>query len=196
MLYRTARFIFWVILKLFFHFKVEGRDNLPKKGGFILASNHASFIDPVALGCGTGRRLNFFARHDLFKNPLWGRILLSVGAFPVVRDKADKAALKEALKRLGSGGPLVVFPEGTRSEVPGELLQPHAGIGFLALKSGVPVIPAFVSGTQNAWPKGSNRIKIAPISVRYGQPILLERGLPYAEAANKIMAKISELSCS
>jgi len=185
-----------VILKLFFRFKVEGRENLPKKGGFILASNHLSFIDPVALGCASLRKLNYFARHDLFKNPLFGRILLAVGAFPVVREKADLSALKEALKRLKSGKGLVVFPEGTRGEAGEKMLQPQSGIGFLALKSGVPVIPAFVSGTQNAMPKNSNSIKIAPISIKFGEPMFIERGLPYADVARKIMARVEKLSCS
>jgi len=159
-----------------------------------LASNHRSFIDPVALGCATFRRLNFFARHDLFKNPFFGRILLTVGAFPVIREKADKSALKEALKRLESGRGLVVFPEGTRGEVGVKMLQPQSGIGFLAAKSGVPVIPAFVEGTQKAMPKGTNSIKIAPIRVRFGEPINIERGLPYADIAKTIMARINQLS--
>lgn len=196
MLYRVARFGFWVTLKLFFSFKVKGRENLPKKGGFILASNHLSFIDPVALGCAASRKLSYFARHDLFNNPLARWILLDVGAFPVVREKADKTALKEALKRLKSGKGLVMFPEGTRGETGDKLLEPQSGIGFLAIKSGVPVVPAFVSGTQNAWPKNSNSIKISPIRVTIGEPISIERGLPYADAARKIMASIEKLSCS
>ncbi|MCM8762932.1 MAG: 1-acyl-sn-glycerol-3-phosphate acyltransferase [Candidatus Omnitrophica bacterium] len=189
MLYRILRLICVLIFKIFFRIKVSGRNNIPKKGGFILASNHLSFLDPVVLGVAAVRQLNFFARHDLFKNPFFSWLISSLGAFPVVRDTADKSALKEALRRLQDGKALVVFPAGTRGG-----LEPQPGIGFLATKAEVPVIPAFIQGTEKALPKGTTSIKFTPLAVRFGEPILIDKGKSYEEIAKKIMIGINQLA--
>lgn len=192
MLYFILRSAALLAFKLLFQIKAFGRNNIPKSGGFILASNHASFLDPIALGAVCPRKLNFMARHDLFQNPLFSWIISRVGAFPVKRDSADISALKEAIKRLKNGNVLTVFPEGTRGFA-GRIGQPHAGIGFLAANVNVPVIPAFIKGTEVILPRGAKNIRLSRIFVRFGKQVKLERELPYQDIAAAIMQNIDAL---
>lgn len=182
------------ICRIFFHVGVSGTDNLPEKGGFILASNHISYLDPVILAVASPRKLNFMAKRELFRNRLIGPFLMGLGAFPVKRDSADLSALKEAIRRLRQGLGLVLFPEGSRG-FGTQAQEPQAGIGFLAAKTAVPVVPAFIKGTDLALPRGARRIKAARISVSFGKQILAERRMPYRETAGLIMARIRHLSC-
>lgn len=183
-----------MILKVFFRMKVYGQENIPKKGGFILASNHVSYIDPPAVGAAANRRVKFMAREDLFSHPLLGWWLRNVEVIPVKRDSADLSALKAAMKILKQGRGLALFPEGRRS-TDGKIGEPEPGIGFLAAKTGVPVIPTFVSGTEKALPKGAKKIKPHQVSVCFGKQILIERRMPYQDIANNIMQEIRHLSC-
>src|SRR3989338_4704218 len=116
MTYTVSRFICLLISKFFFRIGWQGRENIPKKGGFIIASNHVSYLDPVMVGIASPRKLNYMARHDLFLNPVFSRWLFSVGAFPVKRKTEDISALKEAIKRVKEGRGLLLFPEGERVE--------------------------------------------------------------------------------
>lgn len=183
-----------VVLNIFFRLRVSGRENVPKYGGFILASNHNSHFDPVVLGVACSRKLNFMARHGLFKNRYFARLLTSVGAFPIIRDSADASALKEAIRRLKSKEALLIFPEGTRSK--DASVRPQGGIGFLAEKAHVPVVPAFIGGTDKALPKGARFVKLTQVTVRFGQQISFERREPREDIAKSIMASIGRLSCA
>jgi len=173
---------------------VRGRKYIPKKGGFILAANHVSYLDPVAVGVACPRRLNFMARHDLFCNHWFSWFMSAVGAFPIKRDSADLSALKEAMRRVRSGEPLVLFPEGSR-RFNGTSTEPQPGIGFLAARLNVPVIPALIKGTDKALPKGAKFIFPAKVSVYFGKQILIERGMSYQDVAQTIMKNINSLSC-
>lgn len=189
-----GRSICAIVLKIFCGIKAYGRENIPEKGGFILASNHLSFLDPPAVGVASPRPLNYMARHDLFNIPLAGRALLSVGAFPVKRGSADLAALRSTIRLLESGEGVLLFPEGARQEK-GSVKPPEPGIGFIAAKSKVPVIPVFVSGTDTALPRGAKFIRRSRVCVRFGKQIPIERNMPYQEIAERIMAHIRHLSC-
>jgi len=192
MLYCISRFLCFLIFKIVFRFEVWGREYIPEKGGFILASNHVSYLDPVAVGIACPRRLNFMARHDLFFNHWFSWFISKVGAFPVKRDSADLSALKEAMRRIRNGEPLVLFPEGSR-RFNGTSAEPQAGIGFLAMKLNVPVVPALIKGTETALPKGAKFIRPAKVSVYFGKQILIERGLSYQAVAQTIMESIKIL---
>ena len=195
MVYFLIRSVSFLILKIFFGLKVNGNANIPKKGGFILASNHASYLDPIVLGGACWRKLSFMARHDLFKNYFSSLLLSSLRVFPVKRNSADLGAIKEAIKRLKSGGALVLFPEGRRREKNGKDAPPQPGIGFLAAKLGVPIIPAFIKGTKEAMPKGARFIIPKKISVSFSKKIYIERGLPYEKIAQMVMDSIRRLEC-
>jgi 1-acyl-sn-glycerol-3-phosphate acyltransferase len=195
MVYFILRSLSFLILKIFFGLKVSGAVNIPKKGGFILASNHVSYLDPIVLGCACRRKLSFMARHDLFNNYFSSRLMYSVRSFPVKRNSADFGAIREAIRRLKCGSGLVLFPEGRRQEKIAQNAQPQPGIGFLAVKVGVPIIPAFIKGTQEAMPKGAKFIIPKRIFVSFGQKIHIERGLPYENAAWTVMDSIRRLEC-
>ena len=196
MLYSIVKNLLVVpVFKIFFRIEVRGAENIPKHGGFILASNHVSFLDPLALGAASGRNFNFMARDSLFKIPVFGSLIKAVDAFPVKRDSADKAALKEAMRRVKSGGALALFPEGSRQSNGSVLEQPQPGIGFLAAKLAVPVIPAFISGTEKALPRHAKFIRLARVSVSFGKQISIEGRMPYEDIAMRIMDDIRHLAC-
>ena len=194
MLYEFLRPFVILGFKILFRIGVHGKEYIPRKGGFILASNHISYLDPIVLGVACPRPLNFMAKHDLFGRIFLSRLISKLGAFPVRRNSADLFAIKEAIHRLGNSGGLVLFPEGSRrvSEIsPG--VQP--GIAFLALKAGVPVVPAFIKGSDLALPRGSRLIHPKKISVFFGEQITMERRMPYDDFAKQVMESIRHLSC-
>lgn len=182
------------MFKVLFRFRVKGREHIPRKGAFILASNHVSYLDPIALGVACPRKLNFMAKQELFVNPWFSKLMSAVCAFPIKRDSADLFALKEAMRRLKSGKALVLFPEGSR-RFDGTSAEPQAGIGFLAAKLNVPVVPAWIKGTAVALPKGAKSIKPVKVSVYFGKQIFIERRMPYQEIAKTVMENIRHLSC-
>ncbi len=168
--YKTATALFFALSKIFFSYKIYGQENIPKRGGLIIASNHASYFDPVFVGIGTHRVLSYMARESLFKNFLFGRLIRLVNTFPVKRDTQDIAAMRHALLRLKAGKALLIFPEGRRS-TDGNLQKAKAGISFLTHTAGVPVVPVYVGGSFKVLPKGRSFIKLAPVSVRFGAPL-------------------------
>jgi len=194
MLNWLIRSLVFLVLKAFFRFQIKGAEYIPKKGGFILASNHVSYLDPPVVAAGCPRRLSFMARHDLFFNRFFSWLISSAGAFAVKRNSADLSAMKEGIRRLKKGEALLLFPEGSRQEKNIPAVEPQAGIGFLVQKAGVPVIPVFVKGTEEALPKGAKFIKPAQVSVCFGRQIRIEGRMPYQDVAQLIMAGIRRLS--
>ena len=162
---------------------------MPLKGAYILASNHISNLDPPVMGISTPRRLRFMAKIELFKNPLIGWWLKRLWAFPIKRGESDFGALKQALKFLKEGYPVLLFPEGTR-RVDEKSLPPQAGAGFLAMKSQVPIVPVYIKGSDIAMPPGSKSIKRSRITVTYGKPFNVTDCPTYEAAAQKILDEI------
>lgn len=197
MFYWVARGVCAVFCKVFLRQRAYGREMVPKKGGFILAGNHASYLDPVVFGVACPRGLNYLARDTLFRNRFFGWLICSVHTIPLKRDAADLGAIKEGIKRLKHGQGLLLFPEGTRS-VDGVLQKGRHGVGFLARKSGVPVVPAYCHGTFEAWPKGAKTFKPTPVVVRFGAPVIFndKSGLSDQEIADRIMEEIKRLKDS
>ncbi|MFA5145009.1 MAG: lysophospholipid acyltransferase family protein [Candidatus Omnitrophota bacterium] len=191
MVYSISRFLSLLIFKIVFRLEVHGQKNIPEKGGFILAGNHVSYLDPVAVGVACPRETDFMARHDLFSKRFLSWWLPRVRAFPVKRDSPDASALKEAIRRLRRGRGLVMFPEGSRRDGPdGTSAGPQPGIGFIAVKADVPVIPAFVKGTERALPRGAKFIFPAKVSVYFGKQIHIEKGVSYQSVAKIVMDNI------
>lgn len=176
---------------MLFPCRVEGLANLPR-GGFIFASNHVSNLDPMLIGISSRRRLSYMAKDSLFKNSFFSWVLHQVGAFPVKRGSADVGAMREALKRLKSGCPVVVFPEGTRRKSEAQA-KAHAGIGFLALKSGLPVVPVFIRDADKVLPPGSKFPRRHLIKVRFGAPVTYSKQDPYPLIADQILRQINAM---
>jgi 1-acyl-sn-glycerol-3-phosphate acyltransferase len=145
---------------------------VPATGGCILAANHASYLDPPAVGCGLNHRVvHFMARDTLYKNRFFSWVLLQLRPFPIDRTKGDVGALRKALNHLKEGHVVALFPEGTRTS-DGNLQAPKGGIGFLIAKAAVPVVPVHIDGTFKAYPRGAKRVNRTPVTLRYGKPIL------------------------
>ncbi|MCM8800560.1 MAG: 1-acyl-sn-glycerol-3-phosphate acyltransferase [Candidatus Omnitrophica bacterium] len=193
MLYSFLKPIAVFLFKLLFRLEIYGKDYIPKEGGFILASNHVSYLDPIVLGVACSRRLNFMAKEELFENPVFSRFISLLGAFPVKRDSADLSAIKEAMRRLKKGMVLVLFPEGSR-RFDGYKLKPYSGIGFLSAKLNVPVVPVFIHGTDRALPKNAKFIRLTKISLHFGKKISFGKDMPYPEIARIVMERINQLA--
>ena len=192
--YKLSRFILLLFLKICFWLKCEGKGNLPKEGGVIIASNHISYLDPLAIGCASPRVIDFMARDSLFSIPVLGGWMRAVGAFGVKRNSADISAMKEAIYRLQHGRVLTLFPEGTRQISVLVSTKVEPGVGFLAAKSGAVVIPAFVSGTEKALPKGAKFFRPSRIRVKFGVPVKIDKDKPYEEIAQDILKDIRLLA--
>lgn len=191
--------IYWVVYFgtkflsfLFFPVQVQGRENVPRQGAFLLACNHVSYLDPMVMGIVTGRRLNFMAKEELLRKPILGFILKELWSFPVKRNTADKKALRESLDRLKRGLPILMFPEGTRHGSPGEK-KIEAGIGFLALKANVPVVPVYIDGSQKVLPLGAKFPRRNKVYVRYGPPMIFPPDADYESVAQAVMSGIWKL---
>jgi 1-acyl-sn-glycerol-3-phosphate acyltransferase len=165
--YALSKFILWVLFRFRYGLQVRGQEHVPRRGPFIVASNHISFLDPPLIGVACPRRLRFMARADLFHKPLLGFYLRSVGVMPLKRGEADVAAMRAALARLERGEPVAIFPEGTR-QLTGRLGTAKRGIGLLAVAARVPIVPALVQGTREALPPDATRLQKAKIRVAFG----------------------------
>lgn len=163
---------FW--FRLQFSLRVEGRGYEPATGPVLAVSNHVSALDPPIAGVALRRRAWYMAKEELLRTPVLGRLLRSVGVFPVRRGEADRQSIRTALDVLRRGRVLIMFPEGTRS-LDGRLLVAEPGAALLALRTGVSVLPMAVVGTQRAMPKGARFPRRVPVTVRIGPPISVPR---------------------
>lgn len=177
------------ILSFFFYpITVYGRENIPKKGGCIFASNHESNLDPMILPVASPRQMRFMAKESLFKGIL-GVIIRLGGGFPVRRGSADRKALSQFIEELKKGYPVLIFPQGTRG---GTRIQP--GVGFIAVNSGAPVVPIYIEGSDKALPPGARFPKRSPVRVYFGKPFVVAKDSAYPEAADQIMQSIRSLA--
>jgi 1-acyl-sn-glycerol-3-phosphate acyltransferase len=164
--YRVARAICKLACVVLWRFKAEGVENVPRSGPLIVACNHISYLDPVALGVGLPRMVTYLAKKELFAIPLLGPIIRGCGAYPLDREAGGIAAVRTALRVLEDGRCIGIFPEGTRN-LRGTAAQ-KGGAAFLAALSGAPVVPAAVVGTKDAK-------RFAQIRVAYGKPLVIAR---------------------
>ena len=185
----------YIVSLIFCPIRVVGRENLPKNGAYILAANHQSNFDPEIIGLTHPRLrpLAYLTKDSLFKNRLLGWIIKHLGGFPVKRGTADIGALKESIRRIKQGIPLVMFPEGTRKR-PEKMQEVHTGIAFLASKTGVPVIPVFIQGSERVLPAGAVIPRRHPVTVIFGKPSRYDRTSSYEEIARRIREEIYALA--
>ena len=189
-----------MISDAFFRGDTAGIENLPPRGGYIVAANHASHLDPPIVGLHLPRQVCFFARKTLWKPGFASWWLDAVGCIPVDRDGGtDVTAIKRVLQALKQEKVIILFPEGTRSP-DGRLQRPKPGVGLLACRARVPVIPARIFGSSEAMGR-SDKVRLgSPVAVTYGKALQpadyddpsagKER---YARAAERIMAAIAQL---
>ena len=147
-LYSFGWYLLYPIFKLLFFFKVNGRENIPENGGFILCSNHLSNFDPVLLALSQKRQIFYMAKAELFKNKFFGALIRKLGAFPVERGAGDGKAIEMAESIIKDEKMLGIFIEGTRSKT-GEFLRPKSGAAIIAHQMKATVIPVIRKQAQN-----------------------------------------------
>lgn len=177
MVYNISRLLLRVVLRLWFGFRVDGREHEPATGPVVIVSNHLSDLDPLIVGSALKRRVGFMAKQELFEVPGVRWWVSACGAFPVRRGEPDRQALRTAMHLLEGGGVLVMFPEGTRGTTR-ELRPPEPGAALLALRTGATVLPVAVIGSDEVMPRGSHRLRRATVRVRIGEPIPVPRPSP------------------
>ncbi len=169
-----AYYIGWcgyrTLFKSYFRWRVYNAERVPLEGGVILASNHASFLDPPLVGAGVRRGINYLARENLFRFPVMGWVLRQWQVVPVDRDGGGAKGLKAILDRLLAGGAIILFPEGTRTR-DGKLQPARPGIGLTVIKSAAPVVPVRVFGTFEAYGRHLRIPRPRRVAVKYGQPM-------------------------
>ena len=197
-IYRLGYTISKVVAKLGFRLRTYGRENLIEDGPAILASNHASYLDPPLVGVSCRKDVYFLARKSLFERPVIGPLIAQLNTVPVDRDRGDVGAVRALIKLLKSGNRVLVFPEGTRSK-DGNLQPARAGVGLLIAKSLAPVVPVRVFGSYAALPR-SGGIRFVPITVVIGKPLFFtkqdlgtDERAAYQVLSDRVMAAIAAL---
>ena len=196
---------FRLMYRTYFCWRVFHPERVPLTGSVILAANHESFLDPMLVGAGLERDINYLARESLFRFPGIGALLRSWNSVPVDRDGGGASGLRAILDRLLAGGGIVLFPEGTRC-LDGRLQKARSGIGLTVIKSDAPVVPVRVFGTYEAWGRHMKLPQPRRVAVKYGEPLRFERlraeaktcSKPrlkeiYQQVADEIMAAIAKL---
>jgi 1-acyl-sn-glycerol-3-phosphate acyltransferase len=183
-----ARLVFFLV----FDVRLVGRQNVPKEGPYFLVSNHLAWTDVPLVPAYLSTRVVYLAKEELFLGRL-GWLVRLLGAIPVKRGEADRQLLRASDDLLKRGRVLVIFPEGHRSDNH-QLIHAHAGMGMIALRAGVPVVPVAVCGSEHAWKRFRPRITIA-----YGEPMdLRPKGAKITkediqEATETVMRRIASM---
>jgi len=203
--YLLGWLFFRALYKFYFGWRVYNPERVPLSGPVILASNHASFLDPMLVGAGIKRGIHYLARENLFRFPILGWILHRWQTVPVDREGGGAKGLKAILDRLLDGGAIILFPEGTRTRN-GKIQPARSGIGLAVIKSEAPVVPVRVFGTFEAFGRHMRFPRPRRVAVKYGKPMCFEqlraeaKGCSksrlkeiYQQVADEIMAAISKL---
>jgi 1-acyl-sn-glycerol-3-phosphate acyltransferase len=192
---RLARLLTRILLGS--KFQLRGTANLPASGPVLLVSNHVGAVDPAIIGAWTPRPVWFMAKAELFKGS-WAWLMRGYHAFPVVRHSPDRTALRRAFDLLKQGSAVVLFPEGHRSET-ARLLRAEPGAGFIARRSGAPLVPIAIRGSQNVLGRGTMIPRRAEVAMTFGEPFQLpERNrdgsqMDHQQSADYLMTKIAAL---
>ncbi len=173
-LYWLARRFVYLCIRFKYRLRIFGREHIPAAGGAVIAANHCSYLDPPTMAAAVHNRIvHFLARDTLFSNAFVRWYFPRAGVIALDRTRGDLGALKKAIATLKEGKVIGLFPEGTRSP-DGQMRDAKGGIGFLIAKGNVPVVPLFISGTFEAFPKGSDTFRPGRVTARFGPPITPE----------------------
>jgi len=203
--YRLGWIFFRSLYKTYFRARMYNAERVPESGPVIIASNHASFLDPPLVGSCLHRSISYLARDTLFRFPVVGWLLRKWESVPVDREGGGAAGLKAILDRLLAGGGIILFPEGTRTR-DGKLQPARSGIGLVVIKSTAPVVPVRVFGTYEAFGKHVRLPLPHQLTVKFGKPmdfVALRKEATncskarlkqvYQQVADEIMAAIGKL---
>lgn len=189
--YALVRAAFVGFARVWFRVSARGTEHIPSDGAFILAPMHRSNIDFLLVLVTTKRRLHFLAKDSLWKG-LWGKTFTALGGIPVARGSADREALRTCIEVIEAGESLVIFPEGARQQGP-VVQELFDGPAFVQSRTGVPIIPVGIGGSETAMPKGAKFIKPQKVRLVVGPPLLAtEAAGPKARRA-ALRARTAEL---
>jgi 1-acyl-sn-glycerol-3-phosphate acyltransferase len=166
-LYRVVRAIIHGFARLYWRLAIEGREQIPATGPFVLAPVHRSNVDFAIASTVTTRRMRFMGKDSLFKPKPFAAFISALGAYPVHRGAADREALRRTIALIEGGEPVVIFPEGTRQSGP-EVQTLFEGAAYVATRTGVPIIPVGFGGSEKAMPKGSKLLYPVKVTVVIG----------------------------
>ncbi len=197
---RPFYYIVWRLIRciatIIFRLKIYNHENVPKTGPIIIASNHAAIVDPPFVSISIKRPIHFMAKKELFKNWLFGGIITALNAHPVDRGGSDRAAIRMTFNILKNDQPILIFPEGTRSDGI-NFLPARPGIGMIARRTMSPILPVYIHGSTRLKDCLKGRAKLAVV---FGKPISVSEIEEYAtnrdgyqKLADHIMNRIEEL---
>ncbi len=168
--YQLVRALIGLVSRTYWRLTIEGRENVPATGAFVVAPVHRSFIDFALVSGITRRRMRYMGKDSLWKVSLFGRLISALGAFPVRRGAADREALRRSIEVVERGEPLVLFPEGTRRFGP-TIEHLFDGAAYVATRAGVPVVPVGIGGSERAMQKGKRLPRPVKIHIVVGKPL-------------------------
>jgi 1-acyl-sn-glycerol-3-phosphate acyltransferase len=169
--YVFARGVVKFVRPLIARLRIVGIENVPATGPVILAVNHIAWIDIPLASLRVPRATHYMAKIELFAQPVLGGLMRWLGAFPVRRGEGDREALRISERLLSEGKILVIFPEGHRSG--GHLIKAHPGTSLIALRSGAPIVPVAISGSENVFKPFRFGPWAPTVTVRFGKPFHL-----------------------
>jgi 1-acyl-sn-glycerol-3-phosphate acyltransferase len=167
--YAVVRVVLVGFARLWLRVSARGTEHVPTEGAFIFAPVHRSNIDFLLLLICTKRRIRYLSKDTIFKG-VWDKIFTALGAIPVVRGTADREALQTCVAVIEAGEPLVIFPEGARQQGP-VVQELFDGAAFVQSRTGVPIVPVGIGGSETAMPKGAKFISPHKVRLVVGPPL-------------------------
>ncbi len=194
--------LLWVVVRgiarIYFRLRIEGAGRVPRSGGFLIAANHASYLDIPLLGCGVRRRLWYMGRRDLFPVPGTRWLFRALGWIPIRPDRLDRQGFNHAIDLIKRGQAVVIYPEGGRT-ASGELRRGKPGVGLIVAQTKCRVVPVHIDGTYAAMPPGQGWPKPHRVTLRFGEAMEFDDVVGtsekafYHEVSRRVMARIAEL---
>lgn len=196
---RAEKLLYWFVhlilvrglSRLWFRLEVVDRDWVPTHGPFVVAPVHRSNIDFFLVAAITKTRMRYIGKDTLWKFGPLGRFIGMLGAFPVRRGAADREALRTCIQVIENGEPLVIFPEGTRQSGP-TVQNVFDGPAYIAARTGVPVVPVGIGGTERAMPKGAKWIRPRKVVLVVGEPLEPPKGDGTGRAPRRAVRELTE----
>jgi 1-acyl-sn-glycerol-3-phosphate acyltransferase len=189
--YGAIRGAFALLAKPYFRLEIRGREHVPTHGPFVLAPVHRSNLDFIVVSALTRTRMRYMGKASIWKWRWGGKFVSMLGAFPVHRGSADRDALRTCLAVIENGEPLVMFPEGTRRSGP-VVEDLFDGPAYIAARTGVPLVPVGIGGSDKAMPVGSNFIRPHRIVLVVGEPIAPPPGDGSGRVRRRVVRELTE----
>jgi 1-acyl-sn-glycerol-3-phosphate acyltransferase len=189
--YGVVRGLILIVAKVLGRVRVVGAEKIPATGAFVLAPVHRSNVDFALTSVVTRRHMRYMGKDSIWKVKLLGRFVSMLGAFPVHRGTADRDALKACSQIVDGGSPLVMFPEGTRCTGP-VIEELFDGTAYVAARSGVPIVPMGIGGSEEMMPKGAKLPRPKKLVLLIGDPIPAPERTEGGRVPRSAVAKVTE----